>query len=146
MEEGLGMAEVKIRSDSSKRKRDQIMAAFDCAIGFVIIYIEEQLGDNLTWELATYTSGRRVEREFISLECTWWERNQSERRDWLESLSQFKTESGRFFIIIFFFFVYTAVVVFAVCAISPPLATQPVLHCQSPRPRDLCFFYLIVKS
>ena len=99
MEEGLGMAEVKIRSDSSKRKRDQIMAAFDCAIGFVIIYIEEQLGDNLTWELATYTSRRRVEREFISLECTWWERNQSERRDWLESLSQFKTESGRFFII-----------------------------------------------
>jgi len=94
------MAEVKIRSDSSKRKRDQIMAVFNCAIGFVIIYIEEQLGDNLTWELATYTSGRRVEREFISLECTWWERNQSERRDWLESLSQLKTESGRFFIIL----------------------------------------------
>jgi len=56
---------MKIRSDSSKGKARSDNGCFNCAIGFVIIYIEEQLGDNLTWELATYTSGRRVERDLF---------------------------------------------------------------------------------
>jgi len=90
------------------------MAVFNCAIGFVIIYMKSNLAIILTWELQRIHRGESRARIYF-FRCTWWTTHQSERRDWLESLSQLKTEAADFYKLLlcnFLLLVYTAVVVF----------------------------------